>query len=230
MPDFKCLLFFQLLSIFPQAIAFGETNSQLSSSSTVSAKVCDVPYWQLTISKPQLALLRKKAVLEKEQQELMIRLKAEIKALNALNGTSDLSETTPPIAELDQPSSIRPHCSMLQDVTRAYVQEVVARIERCGTDHFPIENGKKIYGSRNVEFMINRSGALVDVVVMAPSKNDFLELHLTKLLKTSSPFGLVPNELHDSQFERMKFSVGFQFVKDDSGNSVATPKRRCTFR
>lgn len=142
-------------------------------------------------------------------QQTVAKLEAEIRAQQE-------NQTTPPI------------CPLGFEVNQRYVQEVVARIEDCGTRFFPKENGKKLYGKAKGTFTLDRDGTLVNKKIDETSGNERLDAYFLEMIARSAPFGPVPATLHADQYERFVYSTRFETLR--SKGKAAKPQQGCRLK
>ena len=223
------------LTLLQPAIALAQKNlstDETKLSSFVNSASCDIYLDRMPTKEIDLAN-EKKVMLERKQQALLVETKAKMKAMPASARKTDMAKL---IADIERRQLIaeqsevqNKNCPMYSKAAKAYIQEIVNRIQDCGTQHFPIEHGEKIYGSAQASFLINRDGTLLDSSIEQSSGIDALNQHVTKLIAATAPFGVVPAELHAGQFDRVRLFAPFNFFKDENEAPNPVPTTRCAF-
>lgn len=175
----------------------------------------------------------KNAMLERKQQALLVETKAKTKAMPASARKSDMVKL---IADIERRQIVAEQgevqnkkCPMYSKAAKAYIQEIVNRIQDCGTQHFPTEHGEKIYGTAQASFLINRDGTLLDSSIERSSGIEALNQHVMKLIAGTAPFGVVPADIHADRFDRMRLFAPFNFFNDGSDKPSEVPTTRCAF-
>jgi periplasmic protein TonB len=175
----------------------------------------------------------KRDKLLKEGKALIARLKAELESLPASARKREIERSVTEIEGLmareERIGTSMELCPSNDSEAVSYVEEIVRRIEDCGTRNFPKKNGKSIYGAATGTFVIDRSGALVATTIDKPSGHSAIEDHVRKIIDASAPFGAVPVELHGEKFDRLEFDSRFKFTHSNRPEGPL-PKRACSFR
>lgn len=85
--------------------------------------------------------------------------------------------------------------STMKAVDARYVEQVVAKIERTGKQHFPRDGSKKLYGKPRVAIALYSDGSLRDVSIMHSSGNLVLDAKTTEIVRRAAPFAPFPKEV-----------------------------------
>lgn len=109
----------------------------------------------------------------------------------------------------------------------SYFEEVILRIEGCGTRNFPSSKGKRIYGALVAEFTIDSSGNVESARVVHSSKHKVLDTHALRLIIASAPFGEVPASARMKGHERFRFRLRGSFAHDPKSSVTPEPAARC---
>ena len=152
--------------------------------------------------------------LEAEQQRLL----EEIKKPARLSNPEQQKKLDRAAAEIERqieaqsrPLRILPSTKFSSPVAKAYIQTMSKKIEDCGTEHFPMQNKKKLYGEGFFMFRFNRAGELKSSHMLVSSKNKALDMHFLKIIAASAPFGPVPAELHEGIYKDFEVFSKFNF-------------------
>ncbi len=112
---------------------------------------------------------------------------------------------------------------------KAYIQEMVRRIEECGTRNFPKAQGRKLYGRTGLAFTLDLNGTIESIEIRKPSSTPQIDQHSIALVRASAPFGPVPDGLHEGRFKRFYIYTGFNFRRDQNSGNPPEPKVRCSY-
>ncbi len=137
----------------------------------------------------------------------------------------DLKKVEAAIARIRELQA-REYCQVTSQEAAAFVREVTLRIEECGTRNFPVQNGKKLYGAAEAEFVLGITGDLVSDRLLQSSKLPALDSHVLSLVRASAPYGPVPQTLAQGKFQNFVFRSRFNFVRGDFPPSPE-PAKRC---
>jgi periplasmic protein TonB len=120
----------------------------------------------------------------------------------------------------------REYCDTRSPTALAYVTEVVRRIEECGTRNFPNDNGTRVYGSAEGEFVVGADGVLVSDRILKSSKNAVIDQHVSMLIRASAPFSNVPEALAEGKYRYFIFREKFSFLRSQD-KKLFEPNSRC---
>lgn len=178
--------------------------------------------------------------LQRKQRELLDEVKSKLAALPEGEKRTQLAaiaaeiekrmeEMGPPTVYLSVSDDKNISPPMLVWVTRAR-----RRIEDCGTRHFPVQDGKKLYGRALLSMRVDRDGQLLETRVERSSGNTSLDQHAQKVVSASAPFGKWPAKVRNNstkQFENVLLFSTFNFAKDDKPLSPELPvDQRCNWQ
>jgi len=76
----------------------------------------------------------------------------------------------------------------------AYVEAWRRRIERLGTEHYPLEARGRIYGSLRLAVTIRRDGSLDRIHIDRPSEHAVLNVAARRIVQLAAPFPPLPDE------------------------------------
>lgn len=86
-----------------------------------------------------------------------------------------------------------------QEATARYIEDWRTRLERVGNLNFPKgANGKRLYGTMQVEVGIKADGTLVSVTVERSSGSKALDDAAKRIVELSAPFAVLPSNIRDS--------------------------------
>jgi protein TonB len=191
---------------------------------------CRVPIPAVLNPKSEQATMLKSLVeLERQQHALQRELGKQLAAATPSDERDrlqeQLSKTGLTLYNDENGKKITRICPFDNKKSARYILEVVNRIEDCGTHFFPKENGKKLYGVGSISFTLDRDGKVIDKHVTESSGNAKLDGFFLKMVMLSAPFGQVPAEFHDDQFDQFIYSSSFETKK--SNEALGKPKKRC---
>ena len=162
--------------------------------------------------------------LELEQDRLLASVRLEIGRATDPARKADLQRR---LAEVERRIAAGPQrrCPLLDPPAIAYVHEVVARIEECGTRNFPSLHGRPQYGAARARFAIGMRGELIRSQVVESSGDAPMDAQVLAMIEASAPFGRVPRELRDG--DALVFDELFTFAHQESPSPPAKPRHAC---
>lgn len=195
------------------------------------ARTCHVELWpsqQNTSEESRTA--EEIARLQNEMQQLVAQLRSQIGRIAAPQERARREAELQKILSRNETELGIPPCRMGSVASQDYVREVRLRIETCGTDNFPRDNGQSLYGSVAIEFLTDRSGQLVSSSIVRRDNDPKINLHALRLIRASSPFAAVPLEMREGGYERFRYFTRFNFVHSpDDKPDAEGPRTKCTF-
>ena len=162
--------------------------------------------------------------LQAEQQRLLEEAKKSVK-LRDPEQKKIADQAAQIIREIEaqsRPLKITPSTKFSSPVAQEYIKTISKKIEDCGTEHFPVQNKKKLYGKGIFMLRFNRAGILNDNQVLLSSKNKELDRYLLKIVKASGPFGSVPQELHEGIYKDFEVYSAFNFTRENQPGTQET--------
>ncbi|RYF45981.1 MAG: hypothetical protein EOO27_40345 [Comamonadaceae bacterium] len=137
------------------------------------------------------------------RKEELQRLLAEIE--------QRLNEQKPGTVYLSPSSNLTPEMSV-------YYERLKHKIEDCGTRHLPKRGGMTVYGKGSAAIEVDRKGGVVDVDVLDSTKDKLVDRHFQRVVRASSPFGLLPEALtidgdRSRQVRSAVLSIQFEFKR-----------------
>lgn len=169
--------------------------------------------------------------------ELQAQVESQIKRIHEELATENDSETRAELQKLlSKVQRILPEvrdvvssdfCPTESVEASSYFEEIVLRIEECGTRNFPSNKGKRIYGALVAEFTINSRGNIESARVVHSSKNKVLDTHALRIINASAPFGEVPASARMKGHERFRFRFRGSFAHDPKSSATPEPAARC---
>lgn len=183
--------------------------------------------------KAQGALQRKLAAQRKQFDKLKADAEIVLKDTPPSQRREDLeriiAELERRFAEIESREGLPPLCPTADAPAKAYVHELILRIEECGTRNFPKAGTQSLYGTATLNFSINLQGELEELEIHKSSGVGEIDDHSLRIIRASAPFGAVPRQLHRDRFTRFLFSSRFTFVRNRNPGKPPKPKVRCTF-
>ena len=171
--------------------------------------------------------------MQKEQQHLLAMIRNELAALPPPQ-PRDKTETaqaraeeehrrqlTKLLAEIEKrinEENARPKKRYLSPATMKsadalYYSAFRTRVERAGTEHFPIVNGQKLYGELVMETWLNRQGKVIDAIITRSSGNKLLDKRARAIGMLAGPFGGVPPDVMAGR-DLLLISSRFRFTRE----------------
>ena len=166
------------------------------------------------------------AGIERKLQRLINQLRADLKAGEGDAKLQELLARAEVQVKTMKDIQAREYCPTGSSAAAAFIEEVVFRIEECGSRNFPTVNGSKIYGTADAEYVLDAKGDLVSANISKTSGSQALDEHVLRLVAASAPFPGVPGTLTVSKYQQLVFRNRFNFVHLPDG-TVREPKLRC---
>jgi protein TonB len=186
--------------------------------------------------------------MQQEQQQLLTQVKDELSALPP-SQPRDQAQTprqraeeerrrqlTKLLAEIERrirEENARPKKRYISPATMRsadalYYAHFRSRVERMGTEHFPTQAGRKLYGELVMFVTVDRQGHVFSVEIGTSSGNKVLDKRAVAIVQEAGPFGIVPSEVragHDllviaSRF-RFTREAGMQATTQDAAPQAA---------
>lgn len=113
---------------------------------------------------------------------------------------------------------------------RAYYKRLVARVEDCGTRHFPKRGEKSVYGKGVVSIELDHEGNAVTMKIERSSADEVIDNHMLKLIAASAPFGPTPQRVRQSdqrRYDRLVVFTGFAFKHDNKTREPLDASEQC---
>lgn len=188
-------------------------------------------------SPPALEPAAQLAELEKAQRELLQTLKRQLADMPETVRKQRLRARIADIegrANLPRDLYISPGAKMSAPM-KTYYERMKARIEDCGTRHFPSQDGRRLYGQGVVGVTLANDGTVAQAEVLQPSQDKTLDEHMLKLVHASAPFGTPPARPMANGspvYRRLVVITGFDFNRDsDKPAPEPVPaQERCNWR
>lgn len=212
----KCSVFLSLaVLLLPLAPLHASTRSCFIDTQQPSAEI-------------RASRMKRAADVELKATKLIKELTAEVASSTGARRAAaqdDLKKVEAAIAGIRKLKA-REYCQVTFQEAAAFVREVTLRIEECGTRNFPVQNGKKLYGAAEAEFVLGIAGDLVSDRILQSSKLPALDSHVLSLVRASALDEAVPQTLAQGKFQNFVFRSRFNFVHGDFPPSQE-PAKRC---
>ena len=171
--------------------------------------------------------------MQQEQQQLLTQVKNELSALPPSQPREQAQtprqraeeerrrQLTKLLAEIDKrirEENARPKKRYISPATMRsadalYYAHFRGRVERMGTEHFPTQGGRKLYGELVMFVTLDRQGRVYGVEIGTSSGNKVLDKRAVAIVQEAGPFGLVPPEVSTGH-DLLVISSRFRFTRD----------------
>lgn len=159
----------------------------------------------------------------REQAELLDQLRAQVARMPA---SPQRVERERALAGIEKRLADQPReCPLSEPLATAWVQEVVARIEECGTRNFPAVAGRRHHGVARARFSVGRHGELLSSTVLEASGDKAVDAQVLRVIEASAPFDEVPASMRVA--DEFVFIERFDFAHAAHASAPAQPGRRC---
>jgi protein TonB len=112
-----------------------------------------------------------------------------------------------------QPRKVYLSPNTLGATYRPYYLAMCRKIEARGTEHFPQENGRKLYGELMIALLVRHDGRLLETRVLESSGNTTLDRLAEEIAQSSAPFGDFTAEMRKDA-DQIDITTHFRFVHE----------------
>ena len=176
---------------------------------------------------------RKMDTLQEQQTQLLAQLRQQIAALpppdprpsSQSNAHSVQDEKRRQLvkllAEIEKrinEENSRPKKRFISPATREevyaiYYDAMRRRVEDKGTDNFPEQGGKKLYGELTMIVTVNHDGRVLDTEIVQGSGNHLLDNRAQAIARAAGPFGTFNTEMR-RKADQIAVVSRFKFTRD----------------
>jgi protein TonB len=150
---------------------------------------------------------------EEEKRRQLVKLLAEIeKRINEENARPKKRYISPATRE---------------EAYAVYYSGLRSKVEDKGTENFPEQGGRKLYGELTMIVTVNHDGRVLDTEVVQGSGNSALDRQAQAIARAAGPFGHFNAEMR-RQADQIAMVARFKFTRDQTlqTNSEANPESR----
>jgi protein TonB len=150
---------------------------------------------------------------EEEKRRQLVKLLAEIeKRIN--------EETARPKKRYISPAT-------REEAYAVYYSGLRSKVEDKGTENFPEQGGRKLYGELTMIVTVNHDGRVLDTEVVQGSGNSALDRQAQAIARAAGPFGHFNAEMR-RQADQIAMVARFKFTRDQTlqTNFEANPESR----
>ena len=178
---------------------------------------------------------RKLDALQEQQTQLLAQLRKQIATLpppdprqsspNADQAAQDLKrrQLVKLLAEIEKrinEENARPKKRFISPATREevyaiYYDAMRRKVEDKGTDNFPEQDGKKLYGTLTMIVTVNHDGRVLDTEIVQGSGNRLLDTRAEAIARASGPFGAFNAEMR-RKADQIAVVSRFKFTRDQT--------------
>ncbi len=152
-------------------------------------------------------------VSEEEKRRQLVKLLAEIeKRINQENARPKKRYISPATRE---------------EAYAVYYSALRSKVEDKGTENFPEQGGRKLYGELTMIVTVNHDGRLLETEVVQGSGNPTLDRHAQAIARAAGPFGHFNAEMR-RKYDQLAMVARFKFTRDQTleTNLEANPAGR----
>ena len=152
-------------------------------------------------------------VSEEEKRRQLVKLLAEIeKRINQENARPKKRYISPATRE---------------EAYAVYYSALRSKVEDKGTENFPEQGGRKLYGELTMILTVNHDGRLLETEVVQGSGNPTLDRHAQAIARAAGPFGHFNAEMR-RKYDQLAMVARFKFTRDQTleTNLEANPEGR----
>ena len=178
---------------------------------------------------------QKMDALQEQQTQLLAQLRQQLAALpppdprpasqsNASSEQEDkrrqLIKLLAEIEKLINEENARPKKRFISPATREevyaiYYDAMRRKVEDKGTDNFPEQGGKKLYGELTMIVTVNHDGRVLETEIVQGSGNHLLDKRAQAIARAAGPFGSFNAEMR-RQADQIAVVSRFKFTRDQT--------------
>ena len=178
---------------------------------------------------------QKMDALQEQQTQLLAQLRQQLAALpppdprpaSQSNASSEQEDKRRQLikllAEIEKrinEENARPKKRFISPATREevyaiYYDAMRRKVEDKGTDNFPEQGGKKLYGELTMIVTVNHDGRVLGTEVVRGSGNPTLDRRAEAIARASGPFGRFTPEIR-KDMDQMAMVAHFKFTRDQT--------------
>ena len=102
-----------------------------------------------------------------------------------------------------------------EEVYAIYYDAMRRKVEDKGTDNFPEQGGKKLYGELTMIVTVNHDGRVVDTEIVQGSGNHLLDNRAQAIARAAGPFGAFNAEMRHKA-DQIAVVSRFKFTRDQT--------------
>ena len=142
---------------------------------------------------------------EQEKRRQLVKLLAEIeKRINEENSRPKKRYISPATQE---------------KVYAAYYNDLRHKVEDKGTENFPEQAGRKLYGELTMILTVNHDGRVLDTEIVQGSGNATLDRRAEAIARASGPFEAFSREMR-REYDQIAMVARFKFTRDQTLETV----------
>lgn len=184
---------------------------------------------------------RRIEALQQQQVQMLVQLRQQLAALPPPDPRSDSNANQAQeaedkrrqlvnlLAEIERrvnEENARPKKRYISPATReeayaVYYDSLRRRIEDRGTENFPSQAGRKLYGELTMVVTINFDGQVLDTEVVVSSGNPVLDRRAAGIVRSAAPFGSFTPQMRRTADQIVVVSR-FKFNRDESVQTQLT--------
>ena len=114
-----------------------------------------------------------------------------------------------------------------EEAYAVYYSALSSKVEDKGTENFPEQGGRKLYGELTMILTVNHDGRLLETEVVQGSGNPTLDRHAQAIARAAGPFGHFNAEMR-RKYDQLAMVARFKFTRDQTleTNLEANPEGR----
>lgn len=105
--------------------------------------------------------------------------------------------------------------STREEVYATYYDRLRRKIENRGTEYFPTQGGRKLYGELTMIVTVNYDGRVLSTEVVSSSGNPVLDRRAAAIARGAGPFGPFSRAMH-KQSDQILVVSRFRFTRDET--------------
>ncbi len=114
-----------------------------------------------------------------------------------------------------------------EEAYAVYYSALRSKVEDKGTENFPEQGGRKLYGELTMILTVNHDGRVLETEIVQGSGNPTLDRHAQAIARAAGPFGVFNSEIR-RKYDQLAMVARFKFTRDQTleTNLEANPEGR----
>ena len=231
-----------------KAQAIAQSNLAGGGDAAQGRATSPLPYSALTaVGDDFEEMQRKMDAMQEQQTQLLTQLRKQLAAMpepdprkqsdsgEQMSQEEKRRQLLKLLAEIEKrinEENSRPKKRYISPATReeayaVYYLALRSKVEDKGTENFPEQGGRKLYGELTMILTVNHDGRVLETEIVQGSGNPTLDRHAQAIARAAGPFGVFNSEIR-RKYDQLAMVARFKFTRDQTleTNLEANPEGR----
>ena len=231
-----------------KAQAIAQSNLAGGGDAAQGRATSPLPYSALTaVGDDFEEMQRKMDAMQEQQTQLLTQLRKQLAAMpepdprkqsdsgEQMSQEEKRRQLLKLLAEIEKrinEENSRPKKRYISPATReeayaVYYSALRSKVEDKGTENFPEQGGRKLYGELTMILTVNHDGRVLETEIVQGSGNPTLDRHAQAIARAAGPFGVFNSEIR-RKYDQLAMVARFKFTRDQTleTNLEANPEGR----